>query len=692
MPFKNATADELLSFEQVKNLPEYAGILSDETILVDVDDMEQSVILLNIVENLNLKCRVYTTSRGRHFLFKNTPDLVKSNRTKATLAVGLEADLKIGSRNSYEVLKYMNEDRPILYDVPEDEIQELPKWLIPVKTDIDFKSLGEGDGRNDAFYRYILTLQDNDLTKEEARECIRLINRYVLKKPLSDKELDVILRDDAFKKTSFFRDKTFLFDKFATYLKNNNHIVKINNQLHIYKDGIYVSGAGEIEGAMIKLISNLKRAWRSEVLSYLEIMIEENTKATNPNIIAFSNGLYNIRDDSFKEFTPDVVITNKIPWPYNPAAHDDLLDHTLNRLACDDPEVRALLEEMVGYCMYRRNELGKAFILIGDKSNGKSTFLHVVKNLLGDQNIASLDLKELGDRFKTAELFGKLANIGDDTNWCGHPFAQANWYAFGRLAWKHSLSSEQIGEEWLKQTFLPVTGAQTDTPAGEVIQKEQIDAQLSLLNSQVLQKSREAVVDYMMPLGLHHIFAWGHHYGPEPWCDIPDARPDWLPPYYHRADNTGIGFDRSSTGSNATGQYHSPLCEQLDNVNTCPENLLLWFHHVPWNHQMKSGCTLWAELCYAYDRGVNEVRNFQKVWDRMEPYIDSERFRDVQHRLKIQARDAVWWRDACLLYFQQFSRQSIPYELERPIHELKDMMEYKLDITNFECPPYGFSK
>ena len=443
MPFKNATADELLSFEQVKNLPEYAGILSDETILVDVDDMEQSVILLNIVENLNLKCRVYTTSRGRHFLFKNTPDLVKSNRTKATLAVGLEADLKIGSRNSYEVLKYMNEDRPILYDVPEDEIQELPKWLIPVKTDIDFKSLGEGDGRNDAFYRYILTLQDNDLTKEEARECIRLINRYVLKKPLSDKELDVILRDDAFKKTSFFRDKTFLFDKFATYLKNNNHIVKINNQLHIYKDGIYVSGAGEIEGAMIKLISNLKRAWRSEVLSYLEIMIEENTKATNPNIIAFSNGLYNIRDGSFKEFTPDVVITNKIPWPYNPTAHDDLLDHTLNRLACDDPEVRALLEEMVGYCMYRRNELGKAFILIGDKSNGKSTFLHVVKNLLGDQNIASLDLKELGDRFKTAELFGKLANIGDDI---GSDYV-ANVATFRKLVTGERVSAERKGQD-----------------------------------------------------------------------------------------------------------------------------------------------------------------------------------------------------------------------------------------------------
>ena len=287
-----------------------------------------------------------------------------------------------------------------------------------------------------------------------------------------------------------------------------------------------------------------------------------------------------------------------------------------------------------------------------------------------------------------------VTNIGDDINWCGHPFAQANWYAFGRLAWKHSLSSEQIGEEWLRQTFLPVALQPYNDSVNEISSKErqQLHSQLSLLNSQLLQESREAVVDYMMPLGLHHIFAWGHHYGPEPWCDIPGARPDWMPPYYHRADDGGIGFDRSSKGSNATAQYHSPLCEQLDNVDTCPENLLLWFHHVPWNHRMKSGRTLWAELCYAYDRGVQETRNFQKLWAPMEKYIDPERFRDVQHRLKIQTRDAVWWKDACLLYFQQFSKQPIPYELERPVHELKDMMEYKLNITNFECPPYGFTK
>ena len=237
-PFKNATSDELLSLEQVKNLPEYAGILSDETILVDVDDIEQSVVLLNIVETLGLKCRVYMTSRGKHFLFKN-PELVKSNRTKATLAIGLKADLKLGSRNSYQILKYMNEDRPILYDWPEDEIQDLPKWLIPVKTDVDFRSLGEGDGRNQALFNYILTLQDHDFTKEEARETIRLINRYVLKAPLDDRELETILRDEAFQKQSFFKGRSFQHDRFAEYLKRDSHIIKVNGRLHIYQDGVY---------------------------------------------------------------------------------------------------------------------------------------------------------------------------------------------------------------------------------------------------------------------------------------------------------------------------------------------------------------------------------------------------------------------------------------------------------------------
>lgn len=431
--------------EDVQALDEYAGILGDETILIDVDDGETSDILFQIVKDLGLKCKVYATTRGKHFYFKNPKGCVEKSWTRQTLALGIETDAKVGRNNSYSVLKFQGVERPILYDWPEDDIQTLPKWLTPVKTGIQFLNMKAGDGRNQALFNYILTLQSEDFSKDEARETIRLINRYILDDPLSDRELETILRDEAFKMPVFFKGSTFLFDKFATYLKNNNHIVKINNQLHIYRDGIYVPGAMEIEAQMIKHIPHLKRAQRSEVLAYLEVMFqtEGETRATNPNIIAFKNGLYNIKDDSFRDFTPQIVITNKIPWPYNPAAHSELLDHTLDRLACNDPEVRALLEEMVGYCLYRRNELGKAFILIGDKSNGKSTFLHVVKNMLGDRNIAALDLKELGDRFKTAELFGRLANIGDDI---GDEFI-ANASVFKKLVTGDRVNVERKGQD-----------------------------------------------------------------------------------------------------------------------------------------------------------------------------------------------------------------------------------------------------
>lgn len=433
----------LNTLEDVQDLDEYAAILGEETILIDVDDGETSDLLFKIVQDLALKCRVYATTRGKHFYFKNPEGYVEKSWTKQTLALGIETDAKVGRNNSYAIMRFKGVDRPMLQDCPEDEIQELPKWLTPVKTNMKFLDMEAGDGRNQSLFNYILTLQSEDFTKEEARETIRLINRYVLSDPLSERELETILRDDAFKKPVFFKGSTFLFDKFATYLKNNNHIVKINGQLHIYKDGIYVPGHAEIESQMIKHIPHLKRANRSEVLAYLEIMIDGEAKTTNPNVIAFTNGLYNIKDGSFRDFTPDVVITNKIPWPYNPAAYSELLDHTLDRLACNDPEVRALLEEMVGYCLYRRNELGKAFILIGDKSNGKSTFLHVVKNMLGDSNIASLDLKELGDRFKTAELFGKLANIGDDI---GDEFI-ANASVFKKLVTGDRVNVERKGQD-----------------------------------------------------------------------------------------------------------------------------------------------------------------------------------------------------------------------------------------------------
>lgn len=255
-----------------------------------------------------------------------------------------------------------------------------------------------------------------------------------------------------------------------------------------------------------------------------------------------------------------------------------------------------------------------------------------------------------------------VANIGEDTNWCGHHFAQANWYAFGRLAWNHQLSSNQIADEWIRMTF---------SDNSEFVEP----AKNMMLNS------RETIVDYMMPLGLHHIFAENHHYGPEPWLSEA-GREDWTSVYYHKADSIGLGFNRTITGSDAVSQYFTPLNNIYNDISTCPENLLLWFHHVPWNYKMNDGKTMWDALCYKYDSGVQQVREYQKVWDRMEQYIDYRRFEEVQSKLKIQARDAVWWRDACLLYFQTFSKKPIPYELERPIYELDELMKIKLDMKH----------
>lgn len=409
--FKNRT--DFKTYRQVKSLPEFAGILATDIILIDIDDFEQSEKLFNIVKDLQLKCRVYQTSRGKHFLFKNTT--VETCRTKASLAIGLTADIKLGKRNSYSILKFNGKERTILYDnADNEEPQDLPKWLLPVKTTMEFLNLEPGDGRNQSLFNYILTLQSNDFSVEESRECIRLINKYILKVPLSDDELEVILRDDAFKKPVFFKGTTFLFDKFATYIKNNNHIIRINNQLHLYRDGIYVSGQAEIEAEMIKHIPQLNRSKRTEVLSYLDIMIRENTPASPAHMIAFRNGILNIKDDSFTPFSPDIVITNRIEWDYNPHAYCELTDKTLDKIACNDPYIRALLEEAAGFCMFRRNELGKAFILTGTGSNGKSTYLNMLKHMLGKHNVSSLDLKKLGDRFSTVMLFGKLANIGDD--------------------------------------------------------------------------------------------------------------------------------------------------------------------------------------------------------------------------------------------------------------------------------------
>ncbi len=268
----------------------------------------------------------------------------------------------------------------------------------------------------------------------------------------------------------------------------------------------------------------------------------------------------------------------------------------------------------------------------------------------GDNSTVAKVIDGSLDQQKLTGMAG-VANIGTDINWTGHPFAQANWYGFGRLAWDPYLNSETIADEWLRMTFT------NDISFVEPMKKLLID-------------SRETVVKYMNPLGLHHIFDTGHHYGPGPWVSEL-SRPEWNPTYYHKADEEGIGFDRTPTGSNATEQYAEPLQELWNNPKTIPEEYLLWFHHLPWNFQLKNGSTLWDGMALKYQQGVDEVAGMITIWDKMKPYVLKEQHNEVRMLLEIQLKEAKWWRDACLLYFQTFSKMKLPNGIEKPLHTLE---------------------
>ncbi|MBR2359707.1 MAG: alpha-glucuronidase [Bacteroidaceae bacterium] len=263
-----------------------------------------------------------------------------------------------------------------------------------------------------------------------------------------------------------------------------------------------------------------------------------------------------------------------------------------------------------------------------------------------------------------------VANIGLDTNWCGHHFAQANWYAFGRLAWNPKMTSKEIAEEWLKQTFeneeLKVKGEESKgnerrfRKENGSQQRRQRRVPYSTVYASLLDmmlRSREACVDYMMPLGLHHIFKFDHHYGPEPDGFKANYPLEWCPVYYHKADEQGVGFDRSTKGSGATQQYPEPYRTLYNSLETCPEEFILWFHHVPWDYKMKSGRTLIDEMDFRYQRGVNEVIDFIATWQQAKPYIDPQRWQEVNDKLTTQLVDAREWQQVCTKYFGSFARQ-----------------------------------
>lgn len=509
--FKNAP---LLSLSEVSDLTEYAGILAENIILVDIDDHDQSEILMNIVEDLQLDCRVYQTTRGRHFLFKND-NKVSQCHTGVKLVCGLTADIKVGLKNSYSILKFNGEDRFVEWDVEGGhDYQTLPSFLLPIKKcDIDLLNLGEGDGRNSTLYEYILKLNQLGISKDESREILKLINKYIFKTPLDESELETLSRDEAFPKDTFIGKGGFLHDQFAQYLINEKHIVRINGQLHIYKDGVYVSGVRDIESSMVSYLPQLKSNQRTETMKYIELIAKE-VEVADARYIAFRNGIYNVITGELTDFSPDFVITNQIPWDYRPDAYSEVCDRVLSKMACQDNQVRLLLEECIGYCFYRRNEMSKAFILTGEKSNGKSTYLEMVKNVLGEGNVSSLDLAELDERFSVAEMSGKLANIGDDIS---DEFMQGRSIAtFKKIVSGNSIKAEFKGQDvfffapYVKLLFSANNIPRTKDKTGAVLRRLVIIPFNAVFSEQdedydpyIIYKLKEQeVMEYLVRLGV----------------------------------------------------------------------------------------------------------------------------------------------------------------------------------------------
>lgn len=407
---------QLLSLNEVETFDSFSGVMHTNTVLIDADEEPHNDILQNIIKGENLAAYVTDREGGRgiHMLMINSNTSLKK-ADKVMLACGIIVDFHPGYSLPYECLKFNGTERTPIYN--KQPYKEMPKYFTPLpKCTIDFSNLGEGDGRNSTLFSYILTLQNAGFNEDDIKETIRIINTYVLSEPLEEKELEVILRDEAFKKQAFFIKNKFSHDKFAEHIRATYHVKKINDQLCIYDQGVYVPGSLAIERAMLQEISSLTDNQRKEVLKYLNVICIEEKQQDDLNLIAFQNGIYNIGTNSLEQFSPDIIITNKIPWNYNPDAKSDLVDTVLNRLSCNDKEIRYSLEEVAGACLYRSATIGggKCAVLVGDKHNGKSTYLHMVQSMLGSENYSAVDMGDLKDRFSTIMMFGKLANIGDD--------------------------------------------------------------------------------------------------------------------------------------------------------------------------------------------------------------------------------------------------------------------------------------
>lgn len=414
------------TWDEVKDFDDVAVIVPKGYIVLDFDTTSDAEIMLKIVEGLDLKCRVMKTTRGIHVWFKTSEEEPK-NFIKNRLAVGIYSDRKSGGRNAYVKIKQDGKKREWLRYVKGAEIQEVPKWLAPISNPsgkFDFKGMGDGSGRNQELFNYIVYLQTKGFTRDEIRETIQVINDYVFADPLSDYEISTICRDEAFKPDDVIAEQVaqaekkvgFSHNEFGDELINTFKIITVNNQLYVYEDGYYQRDEKIIEGKMIQLFRSIKQNQRNEVLSYIRIRTHVSGGAikVNPYVINLKNTRYDIRSGKCLEFTPEAIEFDRIPVTYDPSAYCADLDKMLNRVFLGDREVINLFEEMIGACLLKHNRYQKAFMLYGSGSNGKSTILNLINTLLGSHNISNIALEKVTDRFNVAELENKLANIGDD--------------------------------------------------------------------------------------------------------------------------------------------------------------------------------------------------------------------------------------------------------------------------------------
>lgn len=409
-PFQKLSEPSKLS--EVYDLDYIGALLQYPYIVLDIDSTIQYHLLLDICKSENINTLVIKTKRGGHFWFKTNkiyPDSVGINTP-----ITIKCDVRCHGHLAYVKVKDKRW-REIVYQTK--EIGDLPAWLTPMKHDESFIDAKEGDGRNDRLFKYIITLTTNGLSREQIKETYRLINDYIFTDKMSDEELNTITRPGAFEhlRPAFFDKKEFKHNVFGDFLRNGDNIYRKNNRLYIYENGYYSQSTDEIESKMINYIPNLLTRQRKEVLNYLLLCADELPK-TNPYMICCKNGTLDIRDGELRENNPLNYVLNRISANYNPEAYDEVTDKTLNKITCNNKRLRLLVEEMIGYILIPTTKFQKAFILYGGGKNGKSTLLDMISNLIGDENVSSLSMKELNHNFKLSGITNKLANIGDDIN------------------------------------------------------------------------------------------------------------------------------------------------------------------------------------------------------------------------------------------------------------------------------------